>query len=361
MKKKILLGIGIIAVCAALYLIVTAKKFEVFIADVTKGDIEDEITLSGHAEPVNLKRYFFPFAEGTMLAVKNVGTKIKKGGALFSVHSKEAEALYHSSKLAYEAAKLKLDNLTIALNNMKRQLELGIVPEDEYNISRNNRDIASKELEAARLDHERSAELYREICPAADFDGYVLDMAFTKGQRIYKGDYIMAFGDPGEMIAEIFLNEFDRNKIKELMRIEVRFDYLERAVFRGELIDVADISIIDQFGANLYRARIRINEPDAGILLNSKCEVKCFLNSYRDKYLMPAQALISKDGEHFVWGVKGRRAYLIPVELNGIVKGNAVLNTFAYEHVITDPFSIKTGKKRITVKKRKKSEGLGLF
>lgn len=226
---------------------------------------------------------------------------------------------YKWPKMVREA-ELLVNAATSELQRVKVTAELQI-QNKRVQLEKARRNVVNRE--AVR----RNAQKDLENCEVkAPTDGILLYSILPRetgrrkiqiGDSVWVGQTFLEVPDTSELIVEIQIREIDVAKIGEGMEASVELDAFPGLLFRGEVESISSLARDDGKNSNIRRfyARIRLLERNDNIHVGMSATATITYSSVTDKLVIPAGAVLLKDGDTFVERHRNGIFELVPVEL----------------------------------------------
>lgn len=302
MKKKLLIGGGVLVVLLAAYLFVRGKdntKSADVLASVKKGDFRVEIETTGELEAKNSVKIMgpgglrnFQIWQVTIQNIVDEGTVVKKGDWVATLDRSEFQNKFAQKQIDFEKANSKfvqtqLDTTLLMrqsrdeLINLKYDVEeKGIVLEqskfeppatikqaeinldkakrayeqalENYKIKRNQNVEKMKEVDAelrkVRGEFDGMTEVLQSFNVLAPEDGMVIYEKGWDGKPIKAGSQIhmweptvATLPDLTKMVSKTFVNEVDVRKVQAGQAVNVGLDAYPDKKLKGTVIRVANV------------------------------------------------------------------------------------------------------------------------
>jgi multidrug efflux pump subunit AcrA (membrane-fusion protein) len=302
MKKKLLIGAGVVVVLLVGYYLVRGKDGGVstdVLATVKKGEFRVEIETTGELEAKNSVKIMgpgglrnFQIWQVTIQNIVDEGTVVKKGDWVATLDRSEFQNKFSQKQIDFEKANSKfiqtqLDTTLLMrqsrdeLINLKYDVEeKGIVLEqskfeppatikqaeinlekakrthtqalENYKIKRNQNSEKMKEVEAelrkVRGEFDGMTTVLETFNVLAPEDGMVIYEKGWDGKPIKAGSQIhmweptvATLPDLTKMVSKTFVNEVDVRKVKQGQLVNVGLDAYPEKKLRGNVIRVANV------------------------------------------------------------------------------------------------------------------------
>ncbi len=192
------------AILAAIVLFLKKeKKDDLSFATVEKGDIKQEVSLTGRVEPVEDIDLAFEKSGKVSKVNVSVGDKVTAGQVLVTLDNADLTAQLSQTNAAVESAKAGLNQYQAALDTQRAKLAelLKGVKAEEIQLSENNVSSAAQSVIDAELN-------LKNITSKAEID---LNNLYDKVKDILNDSYTKADDAINKQIDEMFNNDFSEN------------------------------------------------------------------------------------------------------------------------------------------------------
>lgn len=275
---------------------------------VRRGDLSLSIRTTGQ---VRAERQVSLRAEtqGTVLAVlARPGAHVDSGQTLvrldprpFDLAVREAEAQLADATVRYRDILLGDDTTVSSPDALERRRNARL---------RAGLDGAEARVERARLDRERALL-------QAPFAGTVDQVQAVVGQRVGSGDLIITLIDLRSLLVEAAVLEHDLSLIRPGAEAAVSLSAGGEHSLAGRVIAV--LPLVDTT-TRAGRALVRVRTVDAGLRPGMFADVELETTRLPNRLLVPASAIIERDGRPLVFRFEAGRAkwvYVAPGRSNG--------------------------------------------
>lgn len=232
MKKKILIGIILLASIAGLLIYNLAKtnsSLGVTLVEATEGGLKESVYALGSLAASEEEDYLIPFSGTAEQVPVKPGDRVTKGQLLFVMDGSGLEDQIELEEnnlavLQVEERIYREDRMELA----KQALKEGREPDSLFD---------ENELELYRLRKERSLLALESLQDRlankevrANMDGIVAAVAVKTGEAATEGTMAVKLIDDRKLVAKAYLNELDFGKVDEGMAAVITGDFFEEEV-----------------------------------------------------------------------------------------------------------------------------------
>ncbi len=285
-----------------------AMVLPVAVAPVRDGDLVLSVTTTGQVRSDGEALLKAEVAGTVDKVLVHPGDRVKKGAPLvifdprpFDLAVQEAEAAVDESQVRYQDA-VAPDSIVLGRPPSPDQRRIALI--------RSGLMTARVRLERAKLDRERATIV-------APYDGMVDRVDVSTGERVAAGGNITRVVNLNALRIEASVLEHDLPLIKEGGSAVVTSAAAPDMAVTGRITAV--LPVIDSTTRS-GRAYVRLNGGGA-LRPGMYADVRLEAARLKDRRLVPARAVIERDGRPLVFVVKDGRAqwvYILPGRTNGI-------------------------------------------
>ncbi len=177
----------------------------------------------------------------------------------------------------------------------------------EYDVAGSNVKEAKNSLSIAQLNYDYSfikSPIY----------GVITSRPVKLGDTATKGSLIVNVVSLENLYVEAFIDEADVAKVKLGQDVDISMDAYQGQVFKGRVYMISPVVLGGKLETRTFEARMRFKEKSVVIKPGMSADVEIIVDSVTDAVVVPAQAIVEKDGKKFVFIRKGSRASLVAVE-----------------------------------------------
>lgn len=368
MKRKILLGAGIILVLLIGYFVVNSNKNSeaaAIMASVKKGQFKVEIETTGELEAKNSVKILGPQSlrnfqiwQVTIQNIINEGTVVKKGDWIATLDRSEFQNKFTAKQIELDKANSKFNqtqlDTTLVLRQSRDELinlkyaveETGIVLEqskfeppatikqaeinmdkakrayqqamENYKIKKNQniekmREV-NAELRKVQSEFESMTKVMASFDVVAPEDGMVIYEKGWDGKPIKAGSQIQMWEptvatlpDLTKMMSKTYVNEVDVRKVKTGQQVSVGLDAYPDKKLTGVVTNVANVGEQrPNSDAKVFEVSVEINGTDPTLRPSMTTSNKIIASVIDDALHIPLEALHSQaDSITFVFKKSG--------------------------------------------------------
>ena len=281
------------------------------------------------ASPVELSRAakgdIATFLETTTtLEPENQATLVaKRQGQVVAVLAEEGQSVARGQVLARidpTEAKLALDRATISSDVAKRELARGKQLKEKAMISDKELDdldmkerVAWQELEQARYDLSQTNI-------TAPFGGRVLERMVHLGETVTPNTDCYRLADMTPLRARVYFPERELNRVLVGQTAELETDtrvghkYAARVAIVNPAVDLSN---------GTFKVTLEIHDKTGDLRPGTFCRVRLLTGTFHDAICLPRRALLSEDGDNFVFLAAADSVNRVKVNV-GAISGDTV-------------------------------------
>lgn len=250
----------------------------------------------------------------------------------------EALAAYEPLRAEVEASIQKAEaTLKDAEENVKRHrglLEKGYIPKSEldradrdYEIARASLDSAlagrgqlkakAEEItarKAAVKEADKSLALsrlnYEYSFLKTPISGIVTSVPVKVGETVMMGAVVASMIAMESLYVESFVDEADVDKVKEGQEVMITMDAYPEQTFKGVVYMISPVVTGGRLEARTFEVRTRFKDNDMVLKSGMSADVEIVVGRVRNVLVLPAQAVIERDGKKLVYVNEDSRARL---------------------------------------------------
>lgn len=287
---------------------VEEKGIPVKTISLQPGEFSEFLNITGTVKARN--RIQILVEEGGLLdkIIKDKGRFARSGDTLAILDNKILKASYDEMKAALRQAELDY-------NSKKVLFDQRAISENEYLASKYGyeRALAGFDLTAAR---------YSKLFITAPINGYVNERFYDIGAYARPMTPIFDFIDNAYMkvsagVAERFLDDIQLGT-----PAEITFDAFPKKRIKSKVS--FKTQSIDPLNRT-FLVEIQIPNPKRDLAPQMIANVKLLRRAYKDKIIIPLDAVIQSETGRYVFISKGDKAHKIPVKLSAVAKDSALV------------------------------------
>jgi RND family efflux transporter MFP subunit len=287
-------------------------KALVAVEDPQQGSLPEIVHGHGIVEAQSTKNESFQ-RDGMISEIDvEVGDQFKKGDKLLDFGASPAAVL------AYEQAKTSLRLAESALAHTRERLKLKLATADDVD----NAEKAVSDAKSNKEMYERIGSIKPSEILEAPFDGMVVAIAVSKGDRITAGTTLMTLAATEKLRITVGVEAGELEKVKKGQEVELQSPLPGREPFKVTVRNTG--AAVDP---NTRLVPVFIDVPSGNALPGEKVEAKIFVGEFRG-WLVPRDAIGYAAKGPFVFQVDeehAKRVYVNPVGSAGdttVVSGN---------------------------------------
>ncbi len=307
----------------------------VTLQEALRGEIVINIQATGTIAP-NHESYLGPKVNGRIEEFfADVGEFIEKGKPLLRLEQVRFKLALQEAEASYKENQAQLKNLQLKLERKDELFKKGIIDKQMYDdiatevaLARARADVAGSRLDRAREDMKDSV-LY------APFSGFVVERKMNTGE-IFSGmanEYVFHLVDTSIVKVEVNIFETKKQYISVGKKVSVAVDAVPDKLFDGAITVVNPL--VDP-ASRKFLVKIEIANADFALESGMFARVNIPEEQRADALLVPAAALLERNGEKVVFLAKEKKAVQQAVEvglmtherveiLKGIAPGDRVI------------------------------------
>jgi len=323
-----------LAVAAALAAAVACGRepaTPVEVAEARRAPLRVVVTTNGKVEPVDHAEVRAGLA-GRVLEIPEPGTRLEQGDPMLvldadAVSSQLASA--QSERLAaLESLRSARDELALARRRLETDrglLQEGALTRDRVEESRAAVREASARVAALQqevplrvesLDHRiRELEAMRDAAVvAAPVTGTVYRREALPGQLVQRGDTVLFMADLERLRVRANVDQVDLGRVVPGARVIVTSNAYPDRRWRGRVTEVIPNVVVKESRAVAEGLAV-IEPPLDGLVPGMTVDVEVVVAEAEDALQVPAEAVVTRDGESWVWRLEDGRVRRTSVSL----------------------------------------------
>lgn len=243
---------------------------------VSRGDLEESISVSGYINPVNEREVSFR-----------------------SRNSETRDTV--DSIMVEEGDLVKKGDLLIVLDKTKEKLEY-IQAENEYKEAVIKG--AKNEIEEAKINLEMAQEDLAATELTAPITGLVTEIQVEEGDNVSGGDAAVNIIDNSRYEVEVDIPESDISQIKVGLKARISLDALPAQQLSGEVIAIEQEAEEDS-GVVTIPVTVLLEEGNYDLKPGYSADLDIIIKSTEDKIIIPITAVYNKEGKTYVSKYEG--------------------------------------------------------
>lgn len=278
--------------------------------------------------------------------IADINKQIKKQEQKQGQKQKEAQGKAVSSEASGESAKetarlaSQLEKAQASLESLQNSLAEAQAKKEEGEamvLTEAEKQEIQASSQAAKLTLSQSADALSTARAGitAEFDGIVTASEVTAGTVAQEGMDLISVADASKMCVDFQLSKYNLKNIKEGQKVVITSLDQE---YQGSVISVGKVARTTEEGAAMAQGRVRIDNPDEGLIIGLDAGLKIELGSKKDVLTVPIAAVNSDTKGDFVYVLekgKVKKKYVTTgiasqkqIELvEGLKEGEVVITT----------------------------------
>lgn len=323
MKKKLLIAL---AMCMTLGTACGKEEVEeektlrsVEVATVGESEIASEFKYTGKAAPAK-QVSVVPTVPGKVTSFRyEVGDKVGKGAALFTIDSTDLTNNLRSAEAGYNVAKLARDNAKNTYDSNKLLYDEGIISKSEYDQIKYAYDAAEAQLTSLQVQMETLKKSISDCTVTSPMNGVIATRGVEQGGFASQAAPAYTVMDLSVIKVEVGVSEQTVNTIKIGDKVDVLMTAVSELPLEGRVSTIAPAA--GQTG--MYTVKVELDNSKGIIKSGMMAEVCFTAEAAEDTIVLPRNAVIVKDDETYVYIIKGDTAKKVMVE-TGIEAGETI-------------------------------------
>ena len=361
MKKKVWMGIGIIAVIALVVWLLSGgkkeEKVEFETAKVEKQNINTTITATGTIEPVTSVTVGTQVSGIVAKLYVDYNTVVKKGQVIAELDKTNLISELNRAKADLTSAQSTLNYEQANFNRYQTLFDKGLVSANDYESAKLSYEKARQTVSSSRESVQKAQTNLGYATITSPIDGVVLSKSVEEGQTVAASfntpELFTIARDLTDMRVIADIDEADIGGVKEGQRVTFTVDAFPEDKFEGRVTQVRQQATTS---SNVVTYEVVISAPNKDLKLKPglTANVTIFTLEKNDVLAAPSKALrfmpteaILKDGQQIedvearqkVWTLEGKTFKAHAVEtgttngmvteiVSGISEGTEVLVDF---------------------------------
>ena len=360
-NKKIWIGVGIIALIAIIYFLMSGGKKEEKVsfetAKVEKQNISTSITATGTIEPVTSVTVGTQVSGIVSKLYVDYNSVVKKGQVIAELDKTNLISELNTAKANLSSAQSTLNYELANYNRYKTLYEKGLVSTDDYENAKLSYDKARQSVSTSRESVQKAQTNLGYATITSPIDGVVLSKAVEEGQTVAASfntpELFTIAKDLTDMRVIANIDEADIGGVKEGQRVSFTVDAFPDDSFEGEVTQVRQQATTES-NVVTYEVVISARNNDLKLKPGLTANVTIYTLEKNGVMAVPSKALrfipnevlLTKsqhiedcDGDHKVWTMEGNTFKAHKVEIgttngvlteivSGIKEGTEVLVDF---------------------------------
>lgn len=323
MKKQ---AIGVFALCAVLFAgcgqeeIPEEKTLRTVETEtVGKTAIASGFSYSGKAAP-SKEVSVVPTVPGKVINFNyDVGDTVREGAVLFSVDSADLQNNLRSLEANYHVAELNLNNAKNTYENNKILFDEEIISQTEFDQIKLAYETTEANLTATQIQIDNLKKNISDCTVTSPMSGVIAQRGVERGGFASQAAPAYTVMDLSTIKVEVGVSEQVVNTIAIGDEVAVKMTAISAEPLTGRVSTISPSA--GQTGT--YTVKIELNNQDGAIKAGMLAEVSFTMEQSEEAFVLPRNAVLTKDGETYVYILEGNTAKKTPVE-TGIETGETI-------------------------------------
>ena len=297
-NKKLWIAIGVIAVIAILYFLLSGGKKEENVsfdtAKVEMGNIQTSITATGTIEPVTSVTVGTQVSGIVSRLYVDYNSVVKKGQVIAELDRTNLISELNAQKASLASAQSSLNYQQSNFERYKTLFEKGLVSADEFESARLQYEQSKQQVAQSRESVQRAQTNLGYATITSPIDGVVLSKAVEEGQTVAASfntpELFTIAQDLTNMRVIADIDEADIGGVKEGQRVSFTVDAFPDDKFEGAVTQVRQQATTE---SNVVTYEVVISAPNNDLKLKPglTANVTIFTLEKNNVLVVPAKAL----------------------------------------------------------------------
>ena len=297
-NKKLWIAIGVIAVIAILYFLLSGGKKEEKVsfdtAKVELGNIQTSITATGTIEPVTSVTVGTQVSGIVSKLYVDYNSVVKKGQVIAELDRTNLISELNAQKASLASAQSSLNYQQSNFERYKTLFEKGLVSADEYESARLQYEQSKQQVAQSRESVQRAQTNLGYATITSPIDGVVLSKAVEEGQTVAASfntpELFTIAQDLTNMRVIADIDEADIGGVKEGQRVRFTVDAFPDDKFEGAVTQVRQQATTE---SNVVTYEVVISAPNNDLKLKPglTANVTIFTLEKNNVLVVPSKAL----------------------------------------------------------------------
>lgn len=323
MKKQ---AIGVFALCAVLFAgcgqeeIPEEKTLRTVETETAgKTAIASGFSYSGKAAP-SKEVSVVPTVPGKVINFNyDVGDTVREGAVLFSVDSADLQNNLRSLEANYHVAELNLNNAKNTYENNKILFDEEIISQTEFDQIKLAYETTEANLTATQIQIDNLKKNISDCTVTSPMSGVIAQRGVERGGFASQAAPAYTVMDLSTIKVEVGVSEQVVNTIAIGDEVAVKMTAVSAEPLTGRVSTISPSA--GQTGT--YTVKIELNNQDGAIKAGMLAEVSFTMEQSEEAFVLPRNAVLTKDGETYVYILEGNTVKKTPVE-TGIETGETI-------------------------------------
>lgn len=258
--------------------------------------------------PGEVMNYFF-----------EVGDTVRENQVLFTVDSSDLNDKLRSAEASYNASKLNLENAEKTYTNNKVLFQGGIISETEMDQIKLSYESAKANIESLEVNLDILKKQINDCSVTSPMSGVIVSRNVERGGFASQTTPAYVIMDLSTIKVEVGVSEQAINVIHVGDKVQVTMSAVSDTPLIGKISTISPAS--SQTGT--YSVKVELDNKDGAIKSGMLADVNFVKEKADDAIILPRDAVLTKNGEFYVYIVEGDIAKKTPVT-TGIETGETI-------------------------------------
>ena len=257
-----------------------------------------------------------------------------------------AQANYNSLLAQLKAVQAEVESAEANIKNTKELYDLEAIPRQKIDDAEAKFFIATAQLQATQeklnllkagpasedIEVARTQVKQAEVKLAymklkskyytitSPISGTITDRFVSQGDVVIPKQKLLAIADISHVLLIASVSELDISKVKREQVASVNLDAYPDTQFKGKVTRIYPIA---DAKTRSIPVEIRLPNPDKQLLPGMFARITFMVAQHKNVVLLPADAIVTKEGKNTAFVVKDAQIHIIPVQI-GLQQGNRV-------------------------------------
>jgi RND family efflux transporter MFP subunit len=250
----------------------------------------------------------------------------------------ELEASYEAFEAevgaAIERTEAQLDDVRQRHERLRELYGKGFVSKTEFDAAKTEYDVARAEHESAlagrarlramKSEAEAQALAVREAGEAlrlaeldyeysflrSPIEGIVTSLPVKLGERLQAGSLVAELIALESLYAEAFVDEADVGKVRLGQDVYITMDAYPKRELRGTVYMISPVVLGERHETRTFEVRTKVLDEGVELKPGMSADMEIVVGRAEDTLAVPSQAVMERDGKHYVYVREGSRARL---------------------------------------------------
>lgn len=259
-----------------------------------------------------LSGYTYHQAQASLLKAEE---DLRRAEAKYAEQNDEIAKKLEQSQLQMNAAADRLKSLTssgtsrdlaAAENQVKAAqaaFELAKVNTELSKVTPDDISSAEAAVRSAEADYQRTQEELEDSVIASPIDGKVIVAEVKAGEGVTPGLQLFTLGRTEQVLVKAKVDEVDIGKVALDQPVEVNSSAYLGKSFTGKISKIAPRAVKDG-NINVFEVEVLVENPDGALRPGMSVDVTITAEQKKDALLVPAEAVIERNGSKLVFALE---------------------------------------------------------